>query len=55
MAENYVSLQADLEYYKKRSNSIEESYNNVCKSNNALRGHITRLKNKLNEKTKEIS
>jgi hypothetical protein len=47
MAQNWNELTADRDWWKKRYQSMEGSYNKSCKSNAALKGHITRLKNKI--------
>jgi hypothetical protein len=47
MAVNFVALQNDLDYYKKRYLEERDSNNALCKSNAALRGHITRYKKRV--------
>lgn len=46
MAKNYLLLQADVEYYKGRTNHFKAQYQAVTRQNIALRGVITRMKNK---------
>jgi hypothetical protein len=47
MAQNYNKLQSDLAWSEKRLKELKESYERICRSNIALRGHVTRLKTKL--------
>lgn len=46
MAKNYLLLQADVEYYKGRTNHFKTQYQALIRQNIALRGVITRMKNK---------
>lgn len=51
MAKNYLQMQSDLNYYKKRSEDLQkrvESRDNTIKS---LKGHITRLKKQVQSTT----
>lgn len=49
MAGNYIKLQNDLEWSKKRCNELEGRISIRDKHISALRGQITKLKNKLNK------
>lgn len=46
MSGNYLQMQSDLEYYKKRYSENGARISKLEKSNAALRGHIKSLKNK---------
>jgi hypothetical protein len=48
MAKNYTELQSNLEMYKRRYNQEREKNYALRRRIDALRGHMTRLKNKLN-------
>lgn len=44
MSRNYVELQNQVDYYKKRMESLQEQNETLFRSNAALRGVITKLK-----------
>jgi predicted RNase H-like nuclease (RuvC/YqgF family) len=44
MAQRYTDMQSDLEWYKKRDSQNRETIQRLTRSNNALRGHINRMK-----------
>lgn len=46
MSKNYVSMQNDLEWYKRNYKERGERIEKLSRSNAALRGHIKRLKAK---------
>lgn len=48
MAINYKDLQSDLERYKRWYHEERERNKALRKSTSSFRGHLTRLKNKLN-------
>lgn len=47
MAVNHDKLIRDVEFYKDRYKHYQRCYNAEQRTNSALKGHITRLKNKL--------
>jgi hypothetical protein len=50
MAKNHLQLQKDLEFYKKMYREHLDEIKNLQNSNRGLKGHITRLKSKLDAK-----
>lgn len=48
MARNVLNMQHDLEWYKKRYKESQEREAKLNRSNNALRGHLKRMKKKSN-------
>ncbi|MBA9078302.1 hypothetical protein [Rufibacter quisquiliarum] len=47
MAKPYVKLIADLEWYRSQWKEAVAQRDSLARTNNTLKGHITRLKNKL--------
>lgn len=47
MAANYVRLQSEVDYLKRRRDQLERDNNRLCRQVSSLRGVITRLKKKL--------
>lgn len=46
MAQNFIALQSERDMYKRKFESEAAACNRLNRSNNALRGHIKRLKKK---------
>lgn len=46
MAKNYIAMQNDLEYYKRRYHEVLKSVEQRDNTIRTLRGHLTRYKNK---------
>jgi hypothetical protein len=51
MAKNYAQLQSDLERYKRWYNDSDERNTRLRRTNQALRGHLTRLGNQIEKET----
>lgn len=50
MSANFLQLQRDLEYYRKRTIELTEKNRQKDATIKALRGHVTRLKNQAKKK-----
>lgn len=46
MAKNHLSLQSDMDFYKDKSERLSKETARLARSNAALRGQVTKLKNK---------
>jgi hypothetical protein len=53
MAQDRLKMERDISFYKNEMNVARDRWNDAERSNAALRGHITRLRNKIKSLTNE--